>query len=150
MLVLADTNVILRVLEPRHAHHSHAVGALRSLKQSGCDLCFVPQVDYEFWVAATHPIAANGLGMTPQQAAAEIRKLGPPLFRFFRDERAVYDKWQLLVIQHAVQRKSAHDARLVAAMQRHGITRLLTFNPSDFARFPGIDVLDAARVATPK
>lgn len=43
-----------------------------------------------------------------------------------------------------------HHARLVAAMQRHGIARLLTFNPSDFTRFPGIDVLDTVRVATRK
>jgi predicted nucleic acid-binding protein len=29
MLVLVDTNVLLRVVEPRHPHHNHAVAALR-------------------------------------------------------------------------------------------------------------------------
>jgi predicted nucleic acid-binding protein len=31
-----------------------------------------------------------------------------------------------------------YDTRLVASMHVHGITHLLTFNVSDFARFPGI------------
>jgi predicted nucleic acid-binding protein len=33
-----------------------------------------------------------------------------------------------------------HDARLVAAMNVHGIERILTFNTGDFARY-GIEVL---------
>jgi len=32
----------------------------------------------------------------------------------------------------------AHDTRLVAAMQRHGLTYLLTFNTGDFSRFTAI------------
>jgi hypothetical protein len=32
--------------------------------------------------------------------------------------------------------KTAHDGRLVAAMQRHSISNLLTFNKGDFARYP--------------
>jgi predicted nucleic acid-binding protein len=45
-----------------------------------------------------------------------------------------------------VKGKNAHDARLVAAMQRHGLTRLLTFNKPDFMRFPGINVYSPAEV----
>jgi predicted nucleic acid-binding protein len=33
-----------------------------------------------------------------------------------------------------------HDARLVAAMNVHGVRRILTFNTDDFARY-GIEVL---------
>jgi len=32
--------------------------------------------------------------------------------------------------------KTAHDGRLVAAMQRHSIPNILTFNKGDFLRFP--------------
>jgi hypothetical protein len=45
-----------------------------------------------------------------------------------------------------VSGKKAHDARLVAAMLAHGLSRLLTFNVSDFARYPGITVLEPAQV----
>jgi predicted nucleic acid-binding protein len=34
--------------------------------------------------------------------------------------------------------KPAHDARLIAAMQRHGITVILTFNANDFSRYQSI------------
>jgi predicted nucleic acid-binding protein len=42
---------------------------------------------------------------------------------------------EALVVAHEVKGKLAHDARLAAAMQRHAITHLLTFNGVDFGRF---------------
>jgi hypothetical protein len=42
--------------------------------------------------------------------------------------------------------KSAHDARLIAAMTVNGITRLLPFNASNFQRFAGIAVLTPADI----
>ena len=44
-------------------------------------------------------------------------------------------------VTHNVKGKQAHDTRLVAAMERHGVKHLLTFNKSDFARFPAIVAL---------
>jgi predicted nucleic acid-binding protein len=40
-----------------------------------------------------------------------------------------------------VQGAKVHDTRLVAAMNAHGVGRLLTFNRGDFTRY-GIEVLD--------
>lgn len=57
------------------------------------------------------------------------------LFHLVRDERAVLDHWLKLVVEFQVVGKNAHDARLVAAMQRHGIEHVLTLNPSDFSRY---------------
>jgi hypothetical protein len=116
---------------------------------AGHELCLVPQIHYEFWVAATRPIAVHGLSMTSSEAELELRKLGPPLFRFLRDERAIYDPWRELVRSRSIQGKHAHDARLVAAMERHGLTHLLTFNIHDFRGFPGIQLLDPHRVGAP-
>ncbi len=44
--------------------------------------------------------------------------------------------------RYAIQGKAAHDARLVAAMQKHGVSQLLTFNGADFRRYLEIEVLD--------
>jgi predicted nucleic acid-binding protein len=148
MLILVDTNVLLRVVEPQHGHHALAVSAVRNLRQAGNELCLVPQVHYEFWVAATRSIAQNGLGLTTVEAEAELQRLGPPLFRLLRDERAIYNSWRELVGKHLVLGKQAHDARLVAAMQRHGLTHLLTFNLGDFQRYPAIELLDPEFCAT--
>jgi predicted nucleic acid-binding protein len=142
MLVLVDTNVLLRTVEPLHSHHTAAVTVLRTIKQAGHELCVVPQIHYEFWVVATRPIAQNGLNMTPTEVEVELQRLGPPLFRLLRDERTVYDFWRELVGKHEVCGKQVHDARLVAAMCRHNITHLLTFNISDFQRYSEISLLD--------
>jgi predicted nucleic acid-binding protein len=100
-------------------------------------------------VVATRPIAQNGLGMTTAEADAELVKLGPPLFRLLLDERAIYGSGRELVTRFSVEGKQAHDARLVAAMQRHGLTHLLTFNTADFQRYPGIRVLDPRATVAP-
>ena len=64
-----------------------------------------------------------------------------------RDERGVFENWRSLVVAHDVKGKTAHDARLAAAMTRHGLTHLLTFNGADFKRFPAVIALDPADVA---
>lgn len=49
---------------------------------------------------------------------------------------------------HGVRGKPAHDARLVAAMRLHGITRILTFNVGDYARYaPDVVAIDPATLA---
>ena len=142
MQVLVDTNVLVRIIEPHHAHHAVAVESLRNLTVAGHILCLVPQVHYEFWVVATRSIENNGLGMTSHEAALELEKLCGPLFRFLRDERAIYDPWHELVCKCDVRGKQSHDARLVAAMIRHGLKHVLAFNAQDFARFSEIAVIE--------
>lgn len=51
------------------------------------------------------------------------------------------------MIQHQVSGKPTHDARLVAAMQVHGVTAILTFDRAGFSRYPGIQVVHPAAVA---
>lgn len=144
MLVLVDTNVLLRAADQTHAHYALATSGMRACLEAGHDLCVVPQIHYEFWAVATRPAAKNGLGMTTAEAETMLRKLGPPIFGLLRDERAIYDVWCELVTRHQVQGKNAHDARLVAAMRRHGITHLLTFNVADFRRFQDVILVDPA------
>lgn len=139
MRVLLDTNILTRLAQPGHHHHAKASQALEIMRRRSDDLCLVPQVLYEFWVVCTRPPGENGLGMTVSEAGVEFTRI-KRLFVLFRDERAIFQKWETLVGSHAVRGKSAHDARLVAAMLRHGLTHILTFNAADFARFSGIEV----------
>jgi predicted nucleic acid-binding protein len=78
--------------------------------------------------------------MSAAEAQAELTAI-KRLFRFLRDERAVYPEWEQLVTTLDVKGKQAHDARLVAAMNRHGLKYLLTFNTGDFARYPSVTAL---------
>lgn len=141
MIVLTDTNIVLRMVERNHSDHQVAMTAVRALLERSYTLVIVPQVVYEFWVVATRPKEVNGLGMAPLKAMTELNEL-LPFFRLLKDERSIYDHWLELVSQHSVIGKHAHDARIVAAMQRHRVTRLLTFNASDFARFGDIQIIN--------
>jgi len=44
--------------------------------------------------------------------------------------------------------KPSHDARLVAAMQAHSLTAILTFDKTGFSRYPGIEVVHPADVTS--
>jgi predicted nucleic acid-binding protein len=140
MRLLLDTNILLRLTDPGHSSFDTAKQAIELLQSQGYELRTVPQNLYEFWVVATRPITSNGLEFSPEQAAHHCGKIRR-LFPLLRDERLIVDLWSELVITHNVLGRNAHDARLVAAMQRHGLTQLLTFNADDFKRFSAITVL---------
>jgi len=64
------------------------------------------------------------------------------------DTPDLFPHWRALVLAHDCKGKVAHDARMVAAMQTHGLTHILTFKIADFARFPGITVPNPASIAS--
>ena len=134
-MILVDTNLLLRSVQPGHAQCQMARNAVKAVRQLGYVPCIVPQIVYEYWVVATRPLTSNGLGLSSIDAEADIARVIEQ-FHLFRDERTIFDRWQRLVVQYEVHGKTAHDARLVAAMERHGIEHLLTFNTQDFQRFP--------------
>jgi predicted nucleic acid-binding protein len=145
MLILVDTNVLLRLVEQNHPHHATAMEATAAVRRKGYRAVIVPQIIYEFWVVTTRPVDVNGLGMSAAEAQFELEELTPS-FRLLRDERAIFEIWQQLVLDYDVKGKQVHDARLVAAMLRHNITQLLTFDSADFARYPKINIVEPHRV----
>lgn len=148
MRVLLDTNVLCRLAQKGHPLRSAAEDAILKVREDGHEPCLVPQVLYEYWVVATRPAAENGLEMAPADVDEAI-DLWLELFALLRDERGIFSQWRELVRQCDVKGKSAHDARLVAAMKRHGLQHLLTFNVADFQRYKGIELINARTVAAP-
>jgi len=145
--VLVDTSTLLRTLQPLHPHLETARAAIKTLTAQGRDLHIVPQNLIELWVVATRPVEQNGLGLTPAAAAVEVTRL-KSMFVLLPETPAIYPAWENLVTQYKVSGKPAHDARLVAAMQVHGLTAILTFDRAGFSRFPAIEVVHPADVAT--
>src|SRR5438067_3645135 len=141
MSYLVDTNVLLRLVQKTSPLHAAARNAVLTLRKQGEELCIIPQNLIEFWAVATRPVGDNGLGLTTDQAAWELRKLK----RFFRlqpDTPTIFSEWEQLVIKHQVPGKQAHDTRLVAAMNVHNLSHILTFNTDDFKRFSSITAVD--------
>jgi predicted nucleic acid-binding protein len=149
MSSLVDTNILTRIIHKTDPLHPAALGALAVLRRQNDDLFVVPQNLYELWVVCTRPAAQNGLGMSVDEIIAELVTL-KQLFALLPDTATLFPEWERLVTQYQVVGKNAHDARLVAAMNVHGINRLLTFNAQDFQRYQGITILSPQQlVATP-
>ncbi|MCG8408631.1 MAG: type II toxin-antitoxin system VapC family toxin [Phycisphaerales bacterium] len=140
MRILTDSNILIRLTQESHPSNAAARKSVDAIRGRGDTPCIVPQVIYEYWAVCTRPIENNGLGMTIEQTRSKAEEL-QQVFRLLRDERGIFDRWEELVTRHDVKGKNTHDARLAAAMLRHGITHVLTFDATDFKRFSEISVL---------
>ena len=120
--------------------------AVSMLFDRGDELHVIGQNLIEFWAVATRSINENGLGLTVTEAALELKKL-KTTFTVLPDSADVLPVWEELVVRHLVRGKQAHDARLVAAMNVHNLTHLLTFDTGDFKRYDGITVVSPASVS---
>lgn len=137
----SDTNILLRSAEPTHPTYFQAINAVKTFLASGDRVCLIPQNLIEFWNIATRPIDKNGFGWSPAKTDAEISRL-ESLLTVLSDSQAIYREWRKIVLANSVLGKQVHDARIVAAMNVHQITKLLTFNTKDFKRFQNITLID--------
>lgn len=144
--MLLDTSVLLRFLQANHPQLRSIRAALAALARRGRTFHIVPQNLVEFWVVATRPTAQNGMGLSASQTAAELAWLRRT-FVLLPETHAIFAVWESLVSKYQVLGKPAHDARLVAAMQVHGLTAILTFDRSGFSRFTEIEVVSPEELA---
>jgi predicted nucleic acid-binding protein len=138
---LLDTNLLLRFCDSASTQHSVAVNSIALLLKRGEQIFLTAQNLIEFWAVATRPKVANGFNWTAQQTEQEVERL-LNLFLFLEDSPAIFANWRKLVLQHGVSGKQVHDARLVAVMLAHSISRLVTFNITDFVRYPSITLIE--------
>lgn len=134
-MILLDTNLLVYSANPVSRHFDAAERAVRAF---ATEAVLAPQCLYELWATATRP-APSGLGFTAEQTARLIRELRRSL-RLLPDPPALLDLWLELVSAHDITGKRTHDARLVAFMRGHGLTRLATFNIDDFRAYPGLEL----------
>jgi len=123
MAVLIDTNVLLRAVQLSHPMHPVALRALEKLLAGPEPLFIAIQNVAEFWNAATRPLAGNWLGMTIEQAGAEVKQL-ESFFEIASESAASYVAWKTLVTAHRVSGAQVQDARLAAVMTAAGIARI--------------------------
>lgn len=147
MRILVDTNLLLRIANGESdPQHDVAEESISRLRVQGHLPALVPQNLYEFWSVATRPSNVNGLGMSKAEAQFAMDEFSA--FLLLQDERAILSEWRKLVARYDITGKTTHDARLVAAMVRHGISHLLTFNEGHFARFDEITALTPRAVVS--
>ncbi|MEH2385819.1 MAG: type II toxin-antitoxin system VapC family toxin [Nostoc sp.] len=146
MPYLVDTNVLLRSVDLNHPMNPDAANAISILSSRGEQLHIVPQNLIEFWNVYTRPTERNGLGRSVAETQAEVNRL-KVLFPLLLDTQAIYQEWERLVVAYGIRGVNVHDARLVAAMLVHGLTHILTFNISDFARYSEITPVNTTAIS---
>ncbi|BCL36683.1 type II toxin-antitoxin system VapC family toxin [Nostoc sp. MS1] len=147
MSYLVDTNVLLRSVDLSHPMNADAVNAISTLHHRGEQVYIVPQNLIEFWNVYTRPIERNGLGRSVAETQAEVNRL-KALFPLLLDTEEIYQEWERLVVAYGIRGINVHDARLVAAMLVHGLTHILTFNVSDFARYTEITTISPSTITS--
>jgi len=120
--------------------HVAAVRAPELLMKREEPLFIAVQNVAEFWNAATRPAAVNGLGFTIEEAQVELVRI-EAFFQILSENADSYTIWKSLLVERRVSGVQVHDARLAAVMKAHGIARIVTFNVSDFDRFPDIEAV---------
>jgi predicted nucleic acid-binding protein len=137
---LADTNILLYLVNPAAPEHAGSARSLERILAGGDRVVLAAQTFYEFWSVATRPAEVNGLGWSPERAATVIAAIRGR-FPVLPEPPEVLDLWLDLVIRNSLRGKRIHDAHLLATMRANGVTKLLTLNAADFPATPGITVL---------
>lgn len=140
-LYLVDSNVLLRWVKPDHGDYPAILSAVDAILRRNGALCYTSQNIGEFWNTCTRPADRNGYGLSPAETHIRANYLEARL-RLLPDSLAVHQEWRQLLVTQNVSGVRVHDARLVAAMQVHGVKRILTFNEKDFARYLNIEAIN--------
>lgn len=139
-VILLDTNILLRFCNPTSPQHVDVERAVSRLRLRGDLPSITAQNIIEFWAVATRPLDVNGLDWSVQKTASEIDQL-LNTFPLLKDSPDILTNWLMLVKAYDIKGKKVHDARLVATMQAHSVTSLLTFNTDDFRGYPSLTLL---------
>lgn len=143
-VVLVDTNVLLAATAPRRPLHDAALAVLNDWPNRGILLAASSQVLREYLAVATRPVEANGLGLDTDDALANVAALRNRM-RLLVESEPVWDRLRALLAAYGCKGKQVHDANLVATAISAGVTRLVTANVGDFARFGAeLEVIDLA------
>lgn len=142
---LVDTNILIRGLRRHGDLYPEVARAINQLILSGTPLFYTHQNIAEMWNVMTRPAQRNGLGLTIDQAQAEVLAVEAAM-HLLPENELVYRRWRDLIVKHQVQGVQVHDARLVATMTIHHVAHILTLNEADFRRFTEIETLSPRTV----
>jgi predicted nucleic acid-binding protein len=139
-VILLDTNILARTIQTGHPHHQPARDAMTLLRTGPKEQFAVsPQVLLELYAICTR--THNGLGLTPQEALSEIAAI-KNVYPVLPETPAIFPTLESLLAKYRPTNRRVFDARHVAVMLAHGLSKILTFNDADFLHFSEIQPLN--------
>jgi len=137
---LLDTNILLRLSRPQDPAFAAIQSSISDLRVHGTQIFYSLQTVAEFWNVATRPLDRNGYGLSPREANILVQSIEQTM-TLLPDDPRTFAAWRSLVLENNVSGAQVHDARLAALMLVHHVEAILTLNPSDFRRYPGLRVI---------
>jgi predicted nucleic acid-binding protein len=138
--VFVDTNVLVYASVATAPLHTVALGSLQRLHAAGVQTWLSRQVLREYLAVLTRPQTFS-MPLPPAALAAQINTF-LALMQVAEDGPVVTKLLLALLATVPIGGRQVHDANIVATMQAYGISRLLTNNPTDFARFTPLIVVE--------
>lgn len=145
--LFVDTNVLLIATDEFRALHQEAMQLLSGSATQGLSLAISGQVLREYLVVATRPVDVNGLGLSTEVAVANFNEFLGSL-NMCEETVEVSRRLRQLALAHDLQGKRLHDANIVATMEAHGISALVTQNAGDFTPFEDVAILSITEAVT--
>ena len=151
MLCGLDTNVLVHAHLPVFAESETVRANLRSkLGDDNWKLALTAVVLHEFVHVITDQRRFNPpVPMASALAVAKGYLARPNVDCLSLDGRALQLALHLLE-RHGLGRKRIADTLLAATLLRHGVTSIMTCNPSDFAVFNDLEVIDPRNSNEPR
>lgn len=135
MPVFLDTGVLLRAVHRADPFYHDVRLAVRSLIQDDSPLLTGLQQFAEFWNISTRPAGERGgFALSVEEAARRLQRIERGV-KLLTELPRTPDVWKELVQKYHVRGVQVHDARIVALMITHSVSRLLTLNKADFHRY---------------
>lgn len=142
---LLDTNIILRFTDTHSFEYDLINDAISQILVQDGQYFITSQVVIEFWVVATRPVTANGLGWTPEETEQAVQMLINQ-FELLEETPDIFRLWLNLVTTYKISGKRVHDLRIQAVMLTHNISHILTLNPKDFVEVEGIHIIHPSSI----
>ena len=143
--LFVDTNVLLTATDASRLLHREAMQLLAGSVIQGLRLATSGQVLREYLVVATRPADVNGLGLSIEDATANVNEFLHSL-NMYDETDEVSSRLRQLALTHDLRGKRLHDANIVATMEAHGIRALVTQNAGDFAPFEDVAIMSISDV----
>ncbi len=140
-LALVDTNVLVYALLPEAPQHAASRALLDRAADEGAGLCISLTVISEFLSVVTDARRVVP-PRSPEDAAQVIEDiLAQPGMTLLPIPSDIVERLVGLVRIHRVKGGSLFDFQIMATMLGNGLTRVYTYNRSDFEKVLGIEVL---------
>lgn len=136
-ILFLDTNILLSATDESRGTHKAALSVFRSALEKRIHCGVSGQVLREYLVVATRPKKDNGFGMGVREALSNVEKIRRRTV-FLEETEAVSERFLRIISSFAIKGKKIHDANIVATIEAHSVTYLLTENPDDFKQYSSV------------